>query len=257
MANNNRRPRETSLDRKERQLEAQKKVLEKWKPKTELGKLVKQKKIINIDEVLNSNQKILESEIIDILLPNAETELLAIGQSKGKFGGGKKSIWKTTQKKTSEGNKPKFSTLVVIGNKDGYIGIGSGKSKETVPAREKAIRKAKLNLIKIRRGCGSWACGCGEPHTIPLKVSGKCSSVKIELMPAPKGTGLCVEKEVRKVLALAGIKDVYSKSYGHTKTKMNLIYAVFDALKKLNKVKIKQDYYKKSGLTEGRLNNVK
>jgi len=245
--------REKRLDREERQREVQKKVLENWKPKTNLGKLVKAKKIINIDDVLSSGQKVLEAEIIDILLPNLETELLSIGQSKGKFGGGKKSIWRTTQKKTSEGNKPKFSTLVVVGNKDGYLGIGFGKSKETVPAREKAIRKAKLNLIKIRRGCGSWACGCGEPHTIPLKINGKCSSVKIELMPAPKGTGLAVEKEVKKILHLAGIKDVYSRTSGHTKTKLNLIYAAFRALKKLNKVKIKQDYYKQSGLTEGKL----
>ena len=245
---------EKRMSREERQMEAQKKALENWKPKTNLGKLVKAKKITDIDEVLSSGKKILESEIVDLLLPNLETELLSIGQSKGKFGGGKKSIWRTTQKKTSEGNKPKFSTLVVVGNKDGYLGVGFGKSKETVPAREKAIRKAKLNIIKIRRGCGSWACGCGEPHTIPLKINGKCSSVKIELMPAPKGTGLAVEKEVRKMLHLAGIKDIYSRTSGHTKTKMNLIYAAFESLKKLNKIKIKQDYYKQSGLIEGRLN---
>ena len=226
---------------------------ESWKPKTNLGNKVKSGEITNIDDVLDNGLKILEQEIVEALLPDMETDLLMIGQSKGKFGGGQRRVFKQTQKKTQEGNKPSFATLAVIGNKNGYVGVGYGKAKETVPAREKAIRKAKLNIIKIRRGCGSWACGCGNPHTIPVKVNGKCSSVKIELMPAPKGTGLVVEKETRKMLHLAGIKDVYSRTSGHTKTKLNLIYAVFAALKKLNKVKIKQDYYKQSGLIEGKL----
>ena len=241
----NKRPYETQLD------------LEAWNPKTSMGKQVKDKKITNIDEILDSGHKILEKEVVEALLPNLEVELLAIGQSKGKFGGGKKSIWRQTQKKTSEGNKPKFATLVVVGNKDGYLGLGFGKSKETVPARDKAIRKAKLNIIRVRRGCGSWACGCGEPHTIPVKITGKCGSVKIELMPAPKGTGLCAEKEVQKILNLAGIKDVHSRTYGHTKTKLNLLYATFRAIQNLNKIKIKPDYKEKCGLTEGKLGNVK
>ena len=57
-------------------------------------------------------------------------------------------------------------------------------------------------------------------------------------MPAPKGTGLKVEEECKKILELAGIKDIYSKTFGHTKTKMNLVYACFDALKKLTELKI-------------------
>ena len=57
-----------------------------------------------------------------------------------------------------------------MGNKNGVIGVGYGKSKETVPAREKAFRNAKLNIFKIRRGCGSWECMCGEPHSIPFMI---------------------------------------------------------------------------------------
>jgi small subunit ribosomal protein S5 len=211
-----------------------------WVPKTELGKKVKAGEIKSIEEIFQENKKIMESEIIDMLIPNLGQELLFVGQSKGKFGGGKRSIWRQTQKKTKEGNKPKFSTVIVVGNKDGFFGIGRGKAKETMPAREKALRKAKLNLMSIRRGCGAWACGCKEHHTIPFKVSGKCGSVKIELIPAPKGSGLKIEKECYKVLELAGIKDVYSKTFGHTNTKINLLSACFEALQKLSKIKISE-----------------
>lgn len=224
---------------------------EAWQPKTELGKKVKSGEIKSIDKILDQGLKILEPEIIDCLIPNLESDLISIGQSKGKFGGGKRSIWRQTQKKTSEGNKPKFSTLAVIGNKDGYIGIGWGKARETVPAREKAIRSAKLNIIKIRRGCGSWECGCNEPHSVPFKVSGKCGSVKIDILPAPKGTSLSIEENCKKLLEIAGIKDVYSKTFGQTKIKINLISACFEALKNLSKTKVNKEYLKEKKIIEG------
>lgn len=223
--------------------------MDAWKPHTELGRQVKAGKIKNIDEILDKGKRILEPQIVDILIPNLEHDLIFIGQSKGKFGGGKRNIWRQTQKKTKEGNKPKFATLAVVGNKDGYVGFGYGKAKETVPAREKAIRRAKLNVIKIRRACGSWECGCAEPHSIPFKVKGKCGSVKINLLPAPKGTNLCIEKECSKILKFAGIKDVYSKTFGQTRIKLNLIKACFDALKNLSKLKIQPEYIKKAGVT--------
>jgi small subunit ribosomal protein S5 len=210
-----------------------------WQPKTEIGRLVKKGKIKDMQEVFEQNKRILEPEIIDMLVPELESELLAIGQSKGKFGGGKRSIWRQTQKKTMEGNKPKFSTLTVVGNRKGFVGIGRGKAKETMPAREKSLRQAKLRLINIKRGCGAWACGCGEQHTIPFKVEGKCGSIRIYISPAPKGTGLKIEKECSKILELAGIKDIYSKTFGHTSTKVNLLTACFKALSKLSKVKEK------------------
>jgi len=212
--------------------------LDRWIPKTEIGRKVKSKEIQNIDEIIRSGGKILEAEIIDTLVPNLQTDLLLVGQSRGKFGGGKRTIWRQTQKKTSEGNKPKFGIVAIVGNKDGYVGIGLGKSKETMPAREKAIRNAKLNLIRVNRGCGSWVCGCDKNHSIPYSVTGKQGATLIKLMPAPKGTKLCIEKECQKILDLAGIKDVYSK-VADAKTKMNLVYACFDALRNLSKVKVK------------------
>lgn len=209
-----------------------------WKPKTSLGMKVKNSEITDINYILDKRIKILEPEIVDALLPNLTTDLLMIGQAKGKFGGGQKRVFKQTQKKTAEGNKPKFATFAVVGNEDGYVGIGYGKSKETVPAREKAIRHAKLNIIKIRRGCGDWKCGCGGAHTIPFKVSGKSGSVEITLIPAPKGTGLIVEKECQKILKLVGIKDVWSRTEGQTRSKLNVLYACFDALQNLIAFKI-------------------
>jgi len=222
-----------------------------WKPKTKLGEKA-QKKEITIDEILDKGYKILEPEIVDALLPGLETALLEIGQSKGKYGGGKRSIWKQTQKKTQEGNKLKFAIAVVVGNRNGYVGLGKGHGKETVPAREKAIRNAKLNLIRIKRGCGSWDCNCREPHSIPFKVKGKVGGAEITLIPAPKGIGLFVNKQCKGILQLAGIKDAYSKAVGTTST-LNLVRACLEALKKLSSIKIDEKFKKIGGVVEGSL----
>lgn len=224
---------------------------EAWQPRTSLGKKVKAGEIVDIDAILDSGMRIMESGIVDCLLPNLQTDLLAVGQSKGKFGGGKRTIWRQTQKKTSEGNKPKFSAVAVVGNRDGYVGVGLGKAKETVPAREKAVRQAKINVIKIRRGCGSWECGCGTAHSVPYRVVGRCGSVTVELLPAPKGTSLCAEKECSKILALAGIKDMYMNTIDTAKNKLNLIKACVDALVKLSRIKIQPDHIKIHGIKEG------
>lgn len=213
---------------------------ESWNPRTSFGIKVKKGEVSSIDYALDHRIKILEPEIVDALLPNMATELLMVGQAKGKFGGGQKRIFKQTQKKTAEGNKPKFATFAVVGDEDGHVGMGYGKSKETVPAREKAIRQAKLNIIKIKRGCGNWRCGCGDPHTVPFKVSGRAGSVVMTLIPAPKGTGLIIEKECQKVLKLAGIKDVWSKAEGQTRSKLNVLYACFSAMKSLVQFKMSQ-----------------
>ena len=224
---------------------------ELWKPRTSLGMQVKNGEITKIDSILDKRIKILEPEIVDALLSNLTTDLLMVGQAKGKFGGGQKRVFKQTQKKTQEGNKPKFATFAVVGNEDGYIGIGYGKSKETVPAREKAIRQAKLNVIKIRRGCGDWRCGCGDAHTVPFKVMGKVGSVEITLIPAPKGTGLKVEKECQKILKLSGIKDVWSRAQGQTRSKVNLLFACFEALQQLIQLKINNKTTERLGIIEG------
>lgn len=222
-----------------------------WKPKTRIGKLIQDGIITNIDTLLDSGLPINEVEIVDLLMPNCTSELLMVGQSKGKFGGGKRRIFKQTQKKTAEGNKPHFSTAAVIGDGKGHIGLGYGKSKETVPAREKALRNAKKRLIKVRRGCGSWQCFCGEPHSIPFKTSAKCGSVSIVLMPAPKGTGLMIQKECQKILKLAGIEDVWSQSRGQTRSTINLVEACYKAVKKLSEIKVPTEIGKTLGMISG------
>ena len=207
--------------------------LDAWKPKTKLGIEVKAGKEKNIDKVLSSGKKILESEIVDKLL-NLETDLLLIGQAKGKFGGGKRRAWRQTQKKTKEGNVLSFSSMAIVGDRAGHIGIGYGKAKETLPSREKSLRHAKLSIMKITRGFETPEEGKNEPHTIPFKVQGKCGSVKITLLPAPRGTGLVVGDECKKILRLAGIKDIYGITKGQSRTTFNLAKACIDALKKTN-----------------------
>lgn len=168
---------------------------------------------------------------------NLESDLLAIGQAKGKFGGGKRRAWRQTQRKTMEGNVVSFSSMAVVGDKNGHVGIGMGKGKETLPAREKATRKAKLNIHRVDRGCGNFDCSCNEKHSIPFIVEGKCGSVRVKLIPAPQGTGLVVGDELKKILKLAGIKDIYGVTSGQTRTTFNAALACLDALKKTTEIK--------------------
>jgi len=210
--------------------------IDAWKPRTQLGTAVKNKEITSIDPILEEGKRILETEIVDALV-QLEAEFLLIGQAKGKFGGGQRRMFKSTQKKTMEGNKAKFGSFAVVGDRNGHVGMGLGGAKETVPSREKAMRQAKLGVFKIRRGCGSWQCNCRTSHSIPFEVTGKCGSVIIKLIPAPKGKGLCVEKECAKILALAGVRDIWSKTFGQTKDKINLIKACEAALRQLSTMK--------------------
>jgi small subunit ribosomal protein S5 len=212
--------------------------LDDWVPRTELGKKVKAGEITDLNVILDAGMKILESEIVDMLVPDLDLDLLEVGQSKGKFGGGKSSIWKQTQKKTSESNIIKFTAFAVVGDKNGFIGLGLGSARETVPAREKAIRKAKLNIINIKKGCGSWACGCGNPHSLPYRSEGKAGSVRVTLKPAPRGTGLVVPEKCKRIMELAGFTDVYSKTIGQAKTRINLFQAFFDALKNITNMRV-------------------
>lgn len=221
--------------------------------KTEIGRKVVAGEIVDIDVILSSGKRLLEESIVDMLIPDLESDLLLIGQAKGKFGGGQRRAFRQTQKKTKEGNKPKFMTIAIVGNKNGYVGLGMGASRETVPAREKAYRQAKLNLIKVPRGYASPDLIRGDPHTVPFTVTGKCGSCEIILKPASRGTGLVLEKECAKMLRLAGFKDVYSKSFGKSSTRMNNVKACFDALKKLGAMKVSEDEVKRLGIVYGRL----
>lgn len=207
--------------------------LSKWIPKTKIGKDVFSGLITNIDDVLNLGIPIRESEIVDKLVPDIKNEVILIGGRTGKGGGIQRIPVKITAKMHRSGRRLASAAFVVVGDENGLIGIGKGNAIEARDSIAKALKKAKMNVVRIKMGCGSWECECGMPHSIPLKTVGKCGSVTVELLPAPKGVGLVAENEAKKILRLAGIKDVWVRTFGNTPARINLISAIFDALKKL------------------------
>lgn len=138
------------------------------------------------------------------------------------------------QRMTDSGRRVKFRAVVVVGNRNGYIGYGQAKDAQVGNAIKKAISNAKINIIAVKRGCGSWECGCGEGHSIPMRVEGKASSVTITLIPAPQGIGLVTGDIGKKVLELAGVTDIWTSSFGQTRTTINFAKATFEALKNSN-----------------------
>ncbi|MDI9645233.1 MAG: 30S ribosomal protein S5 [Archaeoglobales archaeon] len=193
-----------------------------WVPKTRLGKLVAEGKIKTMDEALASGLPLKEPEIVDILLPDLEDDVLEISM---------------VQRMTDSGRRTKFRVTAVVGNRNGYVGIGTGKASQVAMAIQKAVNNAKINIFKVQRGCGSWECGCGTEHSIPYKVTGSSSSVTITLIPGPKGLGIVAGKVASRVIELAGVKDVWTSTRGQTKTTVNFAQATFDALKKTMFVK--------------------
>ncbi len=191
---------------------------EEWIPRTKLGDLVQQG-LITLDKIFQNNLVVKEKEIIDQLLPQLEEDVITI---------------KMIQQMTASGQRSRFKAVVMVGS-DGFLGFGTARSKEVGPAIRKAIDRAKLAVIPILRGCGSPECGCGGIHSIPFKVEGKCGSVRIQLIPAPAGIGLACADTVKQVLKLANVQDIWSKTFGNTRTSENLVKATFDALKNAHK----------------------
>ena len=208
-----------------------------WRPRTELGKLVVEGKI-SLEEIFAQGKKIKEPLIIDKLIPNLQTDIIFIGGSPGKGGGIKRTPTRRTTRMHRSGRRYRASAMVVVGNGDGYIGIGKAVSVENRVAIAKATENAKLSIIPVVRGCGSWECGCGEKHTVPMEVEGKSGSARVRLIPAPKGVGLCVNNEAKKMMRLAGVKDLWTKRYGESKTRNNYALAIFDAFKKMNRMRL-------------------
>ena len=195
--------------------------LEEWVPRTKIGRMVKEGKIKSLAELFANHLKITEVEIVDYLLPGLEQEVIDIN---------------LVQKQTAAGERSRFRAIAVVGNRDGYVGLGTGKAVHVVSAIEKAVRNAKMNIIPVRRGCGSWECACGAPHSVPMKVSGKRGSVRMELIPGPRGLGIVAGEAARVVLELAGIEDVWTRTYGETRTTLSFAGAAFEALRNTNKI---------------------
>ena len=124
------------------------------------------------------------------------------------------------QRMTDSGRRVKFRITCAVGNGDGFVGIGMLEGQRGRSSIRKAIDNAKLNIIEIKRGCGSWECGCGTPHSLPFEVVGKAGSVEVLLKPSPRGIPWrrrCGEEP----LNLAGVKDSWGFVEGHTKTTVN------------------------------------
>lgn len=207
-----------------------------WKPRTRLGRMVKDEKITTMSDALNSGLPLRETEIIDILLPDVEDEVIDV---------------KMVQRMTDSGRRIKFVITVAVGNKDGFVGLGQAKGKEVGSSIKKAIDNAKLNIVEIRRGCGSWECGCKKPHTIPFAVKGKSGSVEVTFKPAPHGIGLATGDVAKKILDLAGVKDCWAFTKGQTKTIVNYAKAVFDALKQNAEMRIRKSEIKGISIVSG------
>lgn len=194
-----------------------------WVPKTRLGRKVLDGEIKTMSEALRSELPLREPEIVDILLPGLEDEVLDVNM---------------VQRMTDSGRRVNFLVTVVVGNGDGFVGLGMNKGREVGPTIRKAIETAKLNLLEIKRGCGSWECGCGEPHSLPFQVVGKAGSVEVTFKPAPRGIARAVAKVPNHILRLAGVDDVWGSSKGHTKTTVNYALASFDALMQTARTKV-------------------
>jgi len=184
-----------------------------WQPVTKLGRLVKAGKIKSMEEIYLHSLPIKEYQIVDFFLPRLKDEVMKI---------------KPVQKQTRAGQRTRFKAIVVIGDSDGHVGLGIKTSKEVATAIRAAIIIAKLSVLPIRRGY--WGSSLGDPHSLPAKESGKCGSVTVRLIPAPRGTGLVASPAVKRLLQLAGVSDIYTSSSGSTKTLENTLKATFAAV---------------------------
>ena len=182
-----------------------------WVPVTKLGRLVKEGKIASIEEIFLFSIPVKEAEIIDYFLKDKlQDEVMKI---------------MPVQKQSSAGQRTRFKAFVAIGDSSGHIGLGVKCSSEVATAIRGAITSAKLNVVPVRRGY--WGRTSGLPHTVPCKVTGKCGSVSVRLIPAPRGTGLVSSPAGKKLMSMARITDCYSSSRGHTRTMGNFIKAIF------------------------------
>ena len=181
---------------------------------TKLGRLVKYNKIDNIVDIFRFCIPIKEQEIVDKFLgDNLKEEVMEV---------------KSVQKQTQAGQRTRFKAFAIVGDGNNYVGLGWKCHKEVQGAIKGAITMAKLNLIPIRRGY--WGNKIGNTHTVPCKVTGKAGSVKVRLIPAPRGTGLVAPPVSKKLFQFAGLQDVYTKTEGKTRTRGNFVKAAFQAL---------------------------
>jgi len=197
-----------------------------WVPKTELGRKVAAGEITTMSEALAAGLPLRESQIVDKLLPGLHDEVLDVNM---------------VQRMTDSGRRFKFAVTVVVGNGDGFVGLGRAKGREVGPTIRRAIDRAKLEIVEVFRGCGSWECGCGRPHTLPFLAQARVGSVVVNFKPAPRGVGLAVGDVAKPVLRFAGFTDAWGFTEGHTKTTVNYAQAAYSALLALSDLKVRPE----------------
>ena len=185
-------------------------------PCTKLGRLVHDNKISSLEQIFLFSVPIKEHQIVEHFLGAAlKDEVMQV---------------MPVQKQTTAGQRTRFKAFVAVGDENGHVGLGVKAAKEVANAIRGAMTAAKLAVIPVRRGY--WGRKLGQPHTVPTTVTGKCGSVRVRLIPAPRGAGLVAAPASKRLLALAGLEDCYTSSRGHTRTMGNFIQAIFFALSK-------------------------
>ena len=139
------------------------------------------------------------------------------------------------------GKKLSFRAIVVVGNKNGQVGVGCAKASEVIIAIQKAVADGRKNLINVPI----------LKTTIPHPITGRSGAGSVMLRPASQGTGVIAGGAVRAVLELAGIENILSKSLG-SKSPLNAANATIEALKALRPF---NEVAKKRGLTMAELLN--
>ena len=209
---------------------------EEWVPLTNLGRLVKMGEIKKLEQIFYHSIPIKEFQIIDYLMKvnnkTLQEECMKI---------------KSVQKQTKAGQRTRFKAVVAVGDRDGHVGVGSKLAKEVQVAMKGAVIAAKLNIIPVRRGY--WGGKIGKPHTIATKITGKCGSVRVRLVPAPRGTGIVGAYPTKKLLGFCGVEDIFSQSTGSTDTCENFVRAIYDALYKSYKY-LTPELWNVGGITE-------
>ncbi|MEM0147101.1 MAG: 30S ribosomal protein S5 [Candidatus Micrarchaeaceae archaeon] len=222
MAFNNRRPQNEKSHNERREEEKQIFSIDAWNPKTKLGKAVKQGEITSIEQIFGMGKPIKEVEIIDALLHNLESNILETA---------------SVQRMTKDTRKQKYRVTAAVGDRNGHVGVGVGKGTEVMPTIDAAIKNAKMHIISVKFGCGSWECNCGLPHSLPVVSSARCGSAQVLFKPAPRGVGIVAGPIAKAVLELSGIKDVWTFSRGRTRDIYNTAMATYLALKKISEMK--------------------
>ena len=153
-------------------------------------------------------EKIVNNELLDeVKIPDYENYILETSR---------------VTKVTKGAKRFRFSAMVVVGNRNGTVGIGKGVGSDPKSSIEKAIRRAKDSMIKINI----------TDNTITHEITQDFKASRIIFKPAVVGTGIIAGKNIKPILELAGVKDVLSKRVGSSNKKSN-IYCCFLALKNL------------------------